>query len=223
MKFAIKVFRPKYVLLLNNDVVVERKFLDSLVEVAEKDKRVGIVGPKILRKENPEIIDSTGHIFRFGRIIDRGEGEVDRGQYDSKTDVVGIMAAAVLYRTEMLKDIGLFDEDYFICYEDAELSWRAYKNGWKGKYVPASVVYHGKSISTRKNKETSEFTSEFCTRNVVRTILRHGNLNQKMLLIPLLAYYFISYSADWITGKNSLGLLPYFRGFATLLRRRNFR
>jgi|Deesub1362B_J571_1020462.scaffolds.fasta_scaffold00075_73 hypothetical protein len=220
IRFAMSVFEPRYILLLNNDVVVERNFLGYLVEFAEKDMKVGIVGPKILRKENPNIIDSTGHVFKLGRIVDRGEGEVDRGQYDSETNVVGFMAATVLYRTEMLRSIGLFDEDYFLCYEDAELSWRAYVNGWRAKYVPSAVVYHGKSVSTRKNKETSGFTSEFCTRNVIRTILRHGSATQKMLLVPLLMHYFITYSADWITGKNKLGPIPYLKGFLKLLRER---
>ncbi len=60
----------------------------------------------------------------------------------------GACAGAALYRTQMLNDIGLFDEDFFLVYEDVDLSFRAQLRDYKCIYVPDAVVYHqaGSSI-----------------------------------------------------------------------------
>ncbi len=113
----------EYVLILNNDTIVKQNLLELLINVAKSDRNIGIVAPKILNADNHRIIDSTGHVFRFGRLIDRGCREIDNGKYDSKVDIVGACTASALYKKEMLEMIGLFDESFFMQYEDAEISW----------------------------------------------------------------------------------------------------
>ncbi len=171
----------KYVFSLNNDTTVEPDCLLNLVEVAERDTKIGTVQSKILKMDNPNIIDSTGHIFKCGRIIDRGHNKFDKGQYDNKPDIVGGCAGACLYRRKMLEEIGLFDESFGTYYEDAELSWRAYKKGWKARYVPSAIVYHKGRGSTRKSKELSQKMHLLNSRNRVWTVKRHGTLSQRFL------------------------------------------
>ena len=123
IRFALVKINPDFILLLNNDTVVKKDFLDKLIHSSERItyEKIGIWSPKLLKYSDPSIIDSTGHIFYWGRIVNRGENVLDRGQYDNKENVIGAIAAAALYKKEMLIDIGLFDESYFILYEDAEL------------------------------------------------------------------------------------------------------
>ena len=64
-----------------------------------------MVQPKMLQMAHPKIIDSTGHIFGLGVIKDRGRGELDKGQFDDKRDIIGCCAGACLYRIKMLKEI----------------------------------------------------------------------------------------------------------------------
>ncbi|MDD1710071.1 MAG: glycosyltransferase family 2 protein, partial [Methanoregulaceae archaeon] len=111
-----------YIALLNNDTKVDERWLEHLVRVMESGKDIGICASKMLRMEAPHILDSAGHIFKWGRIFERGHGEVDAHQYDDQLDIVGACAGACLYRREMLEEIGLFDERYGSYYEDAELS-----------------------------------------------------------------------------------------------------
>ncbi|BDZ71822.1 glycosyltransferase family 2 protein [Methanobacterium petrolearium] len=103
MKIALKVFNPDYILLLNNDTIVNKEFLKELIMAVKKHETVGIFAPKILNANNPNIIDSAGHIFRWGRIVDRGSEKVDKNQYDAKTEVIGAKGAACLYKREMLE------------------------------------------------------------------------------------------------------------------------
>ena len=117
--------KGELVLSLNPDVFVREDFLQELVDAMCEDNGVGIVSPKLLRDDDPKILDSTGlFIDRFRRPYDRGQGETDAGQYDNALKIFGACGAAALYRRTMLADIAIegeyFDEDFFSYYEDAD-------------------------------------------------------------------------------------------------------
>ena len=74
-----------YVLSLNPDVTVRPSFILEMVHAITRDERVGMVAPKLLRADEPTVLDSTGlFIDRRRRPYDRGQGKVDRGQYDAQ-------------------------------------------------------------------------------------------------------------------------------------------
>ena len=73
---------------------------------------------------------------------DRGFEERDRGQYDEPAEVFGWCGGGVLLRRSYLAQVGLFDERFFLYYEDTDLAWRGRARGWRYRYVPTSVVRH---------------------------------------------------------------------------------
>ncbi|OPX60226.1 MAG: N-glycosyltransferase [Methanobacterium sp. PtaB.Bin024] len=194
MKFALKFFNPDYILLLNNDTIVDKDFLKELIKAVEKHEMVGIFAPKILNANDPDIIDSAGHIFSWGRIVDRGSEKVDKNQYDAKTEVIGAKGAACLYKCEMLESIGLFKEDLVTLYEDAELSWRANKNSWKAIYVPKSIIYHKIGRSIKKEDSKLLYFQRLGIKNITLTVKEYGTLDQKMLFIFVFLNLIISYT-----------------------------
>jgi len=138
-----------YVLSLNPDVTVRPSFILEMVHAMTRDERVGMVAPKLLRADDPTVLDSTGlFIDRRRRPYDRGQGKVDRGQYDAQPYVFGACGAAALYRRAMLDDLALggeyFDEGFFAYYEDADLAWRAQLRGWRCVYAPRAVATHAR-------------------------------------------------------------------------------
>jgi GT2 family glycosyltransferase len=187
MKYSLDVLHSQYILLLNNDTVVDKHSLSELMNIAETHDSIGICAPKLLKMDNKHIIDSTGHILSWGRIVDRGAGMVDKKQFDDQVDVVGAKGAASLYKGIMLNEIGLFDEEYVTTYEDAELSWRANSLGWRAKYVPTSIVYH-KSGKTIKRDETILNKHIWLSAiNSITTVQRYGSYFQKLeFAFPLL-------------------------------------
>jgi hypothetical protein len=191
IRFAFRVFGPDYILLLNNDTTVDRNFLKELVNAANNLERLGICAPKILNADNPQIIDSTGHIFSWGSIIDRGYGKVDKNQYDHNTRVVGAKGAAALYKREMLEEIGLFKEDYITYYEDAELSWRANRNSWEARYVPKSVVFHKGESSIKKDNSKTVYFRNLGLRNMTLTVKLYGTHYQRTLFTLKLLKFLI--------------------------------
>lgn len=133
----------KYVVTLNNDTVVDRRWLKALYEVAGSDRDIGMVASKILLGKEGSVIDSTGMlIYPDGMTRQRGKGQADTGQFNGMREVLFPSACAALYRREMLDEIGPFDEDFFFYCEDADLGLRGRLAGWKAVLAPDAVVRH---------------------------------------------------------------------------------
>lgn len=215
---AFKDKEVKYIFALNNDTVVHPDCLREMVRVAESDERIGMVQPKVMRFDK-KTIDTTGHIIRFGMVVDRGQGEPDIGQYDDKTDdIIGTCACACLYKREMLENIGLFDESFITYYEDAELSWRAYKKVWKAKFVPNAIVWHKRKGTMKKlDIETRRKIYELSLRNMVTVVKRHGSFYQKFAVGLWLIKTGVCSAMGYRIGKNVIGGAPYFRTLRRLV------
>ncbi len=127
-----------YIGLFNNDAVADKDWLKNLTQVLDENSDTGIVTCKLVDANNQHL-DSTGDIYTvWGLPFPRGRGEPVSTKYDDKTDIFAASGGASLYRTKMLEEIGLFDEDFFAYYEDVDLSFRAQLAGWKVKYAPTS-------------------------------------------------------------------------------------
>lgn len=148
--------------LFNNDAVAHKKWLELLVETMGQDPGVGIVSCKQLRTDKKHL-DSTGDFYSiWGTPFPRGRNQVDIGQYDEQQDIFSAPAGATLYRVDMLKDIGLFDERFFAYYEDVDISFRAQLAGWRVIYEPKAEVYHHVSATSSK---LGSFTRYHATKN----------------------------------------------------------
>ena len=119
----------------------------------DSSKKTGIATSKILDQDG-KTIDSTGDMFTvWGLPYPRGRGElVTVINMMMKPTCLQAVVAPVLYRVSMLKEIGLFDEDFFAYYEDVDVSFRAQLAGWKVKYVPSAIVYHQIGATSKKLK-----------------------------------------------------------------------
>ena len=134
-----------YVALLNNDAVADKNWLQFLVETADQDQQLGSVTSKILQFGAERKIDSTGDFYSsWGLPFPRGRDEIDQGQFDADEQqcVFAGTGGATLFRTRMLCEIGLFDQDFFAYYEDIDLGFRGQLSGWKAAYEPRALVYH---------------------------------------------------------------------------------
>ena len=144
MKFALKFFKPNYILLLNNDTVVEENFLDELVKNGKSREDVGILGPKIYFYDEPHTIWSAGCriSWKLSRGIQIGTNEEDKGQYDTIKEVEYVSGSAFLIKTEVIQKIGLMDENYFLYFEESDWTLRANHEGSNSLYVPQAKVWH---------------------------------------------------------------------------------
>lgn len=154
---ALKAIKTEYVALLNNDAVPHPLWLKTLVEALEEHLEAGFAASKMFFYDKPRIIDRAGDAYtRAGTGLLRGRGRSSIN-YDRQEWIFGACAGAALYRTLMLHDIGLFDEDFFLVYEDVDLSFRAQLKGYKCLYVPEAIVHHKASSSIIYDSPTSVY------------------------------------------------------------------
>lgn len=144
---GIERSRGELVALLNNDAVADSGWIEALVK-AMSSTGMGMCASKILFSES-DVIDKAGHLIYFdGQNRGRGTGESDRGQYDELDETIFPDGCAALYKRELLKEVGGFDEDFFAYADDADLGLRARLLGWECVYVPDAVVEHRHSATT---------------------------------------------------------------------------
>lgn len=142
----------KYVALINNDAWADKDWLKRLSQFLGKHEVAGIVTSKICDASKTHL-DSTGEGYSiWGLPFPRGRGEKFSSRYDNQQWVFGASGGASLYRVNMLKQIGLFDDDFFAYYEDVDISFRAQLAGWKVGYEPAALVYHEIGATSGKIK-----------------------------------------------------------------------
>jgi GT2 family glycosyltransferase len=98
-----------------------------------------------------DVVNNVGSVvFSDGAGADRGWLQRDDGQFDDPTDVFAWCGGAVLFRPSYLKDVGLFDEDFFLYYEDTDLSWRGRGRGWRYLTAPTAVARHVHAASSQE-------------------------------------------------------------------------
>ena len=108
-----------------------------------------------------DVVNNAGSVvLRAGYGADRGYQEVDRGQYDAPAEVFALCGCAVALRTEAGRAVGWFDEDFFLYYEDTDLSWRLRAAGWALRYEPTAVVRHVHSATTVEWSPTFVFHTD---------------------------------------------------------------
>lgn len=140
---GIRAARGRLIALLNNDTEVSRRWLKSLKDAAASHPKAGLFASRMLIFDQPELIDSAGDLFHTaGFASKRGWREHDGPRFHKPCPVFGACAGAVLYRRDMLEDIGLLDEDFFANGEDVDLSFRAQLRGYACRYVPEAEVFH---------------------------------------------------------------------------------
>ena len=152
----------EYVALLNNDTEPRPDWLKELVEAMDSDCKTGICGSKMI-VHGTDIIDSAGDGLSTAlKGFKRGEGG-NISCYLNREFIFGACAGAALYRGRMLEEIGFFDKDFFLLFEDIDLSFRAQLTGWKVLNVPTAVVSHKVRSSIGTMSDTAIY---YAVRNV---------------------------------------------------------
>jgi GT2 family glycosyltransferase len=153
--------RGRFIATLNNDAEADALWLDELMREMLSDSVTGMCASKILFHGDRGRIDKAGHlIYMDGLNHGRGSGEIDRGQFDTREEVLFPDGAAALYRRDMLDVIGLFDETFFAYGDDADLGLRGRLAGWTCIYVPTAVVYHMHSATAGEFSALKAFLIE---------------------------------------------------------------
>ena len=181
-----------YVLLVNNDTIVDPGMLCELLKQADENKKAGIVSPKIYYFNPPDAIWWVGGTYSgwtgLAKHIDLKAR--DTGKYDTPRNLDWATGCVMLLRVDALRTAGLFDEQIFGNGEDVDLSLRMRKLGYVVRYAPAAKVWHKEGIDYQKN--VGEYARTFTlVRNLLWLMHKHAKSYQWITFWPVFGGYYL--------------------------------
>lgn len=186
---ATSVAQGEVLIFLNNDVQVDKSWLQELNSFMEDSPQYGIIQPKLRSYREPQkfeyagaaggFIDWLGYPFCRGRLFD--DTEFDNGQYDRSSPIFWASGAAFAIKKSLFSDLNGFDELFEFHLEEIDLCWRAWQCGIPIGYAPKSIVYHlgGGSLPVKSYRKVF-----YNFRNSL--IMLHKNLPEKTFTILFL-------------------------------------
>jgi len=217
-----------YIFILNNDTEVSKDFLDPLVLAFEKDTTLGCVQPKLLYGSDHMLLNavgsyftSTGFLYHYGY-----RKKADLKQYNVPLTIYSAKGAAMLLRKSTLKKVGLFDEDFFIFFEETDLCHRLWLAGYKIVYIPDSIIYHYEAVDT--NRQMKDYTRNYLSfRNRICSFIKNlQGINILKIFTVLFAIYlflliFYIISSRWYLVKAIvMGVIWNIKNLPKTLRKR---
>lgn len=193
-----------YIFLLNNDATIAPDALSYLVDFAEENTEIGLVGPKILFYNDPDKIWFAGGIVDLMTgVTHRGYGQRDDGKFDELAEVDYITGCALLIKSEVIRKIGLMSSEYYLLFEESDWCLRAKEAGYQLYYVPQARVLHKCSASFGGSRslgiERAPSWIYYYSRNNFLLIKRHlhGHSHFKAYL------YCLKRNLKWVDWRNS--------------------
>lgn len=179
----------KAVALLNNDAVADKHWVQYLYKRLMQNEKTGTVTGNILSSDG-KTIDSTGDLLStWGLPYPRGRGEPVSTVYNFQTEILGASGGATIFKCAMLRQVGLYDQDFFAYYEDTDLSIRTRLAGWQILFEPKATVYHKISATSSRVKG---FTTYQTIKNLPWVLIKNI---PAPLLVRMLPRFFIAYWA----------------------------
>lgn len=195
MKYALKVLKSEFILVINNDTVVSSDLLLNLVDCFNKVKGK-IIGPKVYYYDNKNVIYAAGS----ARI-----NEKDEGQFGKIKKVPKITGCAIFIKSDVFSDIGLFDEEYFLYQDEVDFYRRAKKAGYDLYFCPCARVWHKEPIKNHLNKPYQIY---YNTRNKIllskKVPIKYGRVEPIISIFKAVIKTILNFSTDWTKFKHAL-------------------
>ncbi|AEG45120.1 glycosyltransferase [Isoptericola variabilis] len=140
----------QWVGFINNDARPGPGWIRAAVEAMEADPTIGSVASKVLDWDGALVDYVDGSLTWYGMGYKREAEWPDSAEYDVPKDVLFGTGAAMFVPTQVYREVGGFDERFFMFYEDVDLGWRLNLLGYRVRYVPGSVAYHKHHVTMKK-------------------------------------------------------------------------
>ncbi len=207
IKFALRKLNSDFVLLLNNDTIVDSNFLIELINVTNEKEKVGLVGPKVYyynfnNKKNVIQWSDSYFISQIGLIKNSKRGNIDNFEDDCYKEVTFLYGACLLINKDIIEKVGLLDNDYFLYWEETDLCYKVRKLGYNLYFVPKSKIWHKLDEKVRLSQTSSYYYSRnalmFAKKNLegLEKLLFFLFFNFIRMPLSLFLYYIIYKKKD---------------------------
>lgn len=176
-----RIAQGKYIFQLNPDTRIDSRCIEELVRAMEVDESIGVAAAKMKIYFEPEVLNSVGIVAnQILYACDRGAFELDRGQYDTPTEVIAGCGGALMVRRSLIEQIGELDARFFMYYEDFDFGIRTWLSGNRVLFIPQAIVYHKYKAGIRK----AIYNEYYDHRNRLRTMLKNFSLATLTRMLP---------------------------------------
>lgn len=167
----------EFIAFLNNDAKPGREWISAAIDTFATGLDIGAVASKVLDWEGVDVDFVDGAVTWYGMGYKPHAGEKDRGSWDTEKDVLFGTGAAMFIRADVFEELGGFDDDFFMFYDDVDLGWRLNLLGYRFRFQPKSLAYHKHHASMNK---FGNFREEYLLeRNALYTLYK--NLGEESL------------------------------------------
>lgn len=181
---GIRTAKTTYVILLNNDTIVEPGFVRALEKVMERETKIFSASAKVISMQEKEKLDDAGDLYcALGWAYAIGKGKPEK-QYQKEYPIFASCGAASIFRKSILEEIGLFDENHFAYLEDVDLGYRAQIYGYRNLFVPDARVFHAGSASS--GSRYNKFKVDLTSKNSVYLVYKNMPFLQILINLPFL-------------------------------------
>ncbi len=203
----------RYFLLLNNDTLLRPDVLTKLVAEIERAAGIGLVTAKIYYAADPQRIWTVGaNLNVFLDLMDGDAGQIDTGQWDEPRDIDFAPFCALLIRRDVIEEVGLLDEAFFLYYEDMDYCRRAKAAGWRVRLRPDAHVYH--DVSASSGGRDSPMERYWMAQSSGRYFRKHGRGPRLLLIIPFRLASALKMTARLLAQGKHEALRAYWAGLA---------
>lgn len=213
-----KYAKGKYLIVLNPDTQVSKNWLQPLVDIIKTKSDIAICQPKIMLLAKQNCINLTGKLTHYLG-FEYGDNYLAKDIDLPLQEITSVSGSAFLINSSVFKKIHGFDNDFFMYYEDGDLSWRIRSLGLKILLVPQSVVYHDYKFHPEENYQKAKSKFYLLERNRLLMIIKNYSVKTLILLIPSIIFMEVGMHVYFITKgwwlekwKGYLWLIKHFRG-----------
>lgn len=186
-----KQAKGKYLVFLDNDVVVKKGFLDKVIVYLDQHSQVGAGQLKLLRMGSNKF-DSAGDLLTgWGFLAERAREAADKGQFDKADKIFSGKGAAIIVRKNVFKKIGGFDASFIYYWEEPDLFWRVWRLGYQVRFLWMGQAWHAYGTKLKPIPKVPATTVVYLScRNQLKTIIKNApdKYFKKMLTGVILAW-----------------------------------
>jgi GT2 family glycosyltransferase len=177
-----------YVVFLDNDAEVDKFWLKELTAVFESDPKIAVAQCKLLNMVERRKFDHAGdYLTPFGFLYERSHQRLDRGQFDRVEDIFNAKGAATMIRSSVFRQLGMYDDSYFMYLEETDFCFRAWLAGYRVVFAPRAVAWHAFNTPLKETaKHYSNFVVRFYgSRNYITTHIKNLSLGYLLRILPV--------------------------------------
>jgi GT2 family glycosyltransferase len=193
IRYALKILNPDYLLLLNNDTIVDPDFMTELVKIGEEHEDVGFVGAKTYFYNQKNMMQAAGGgniDFKHGIVNELASNTRDNGEFDRYIEMDYVGGACLMCKREVVKSIGALNSKFFMYWEDVNWCLNGRENGYKSAYAFKSRIWHKYGTSSQ-----SHFKIYYLNRNRIFVISEYALRSEYQYFL----LYFFLYRL-WVEG-----------------------